>query len=1403
MAKTTKKSKAEQPPARVGRPRTRDVKDKSREARATTSASSSTTKPSQKHRLAVKRAAAAKKKSQEREQESQDVRSGRRVKDASRKSEARSEESAVAAKRRRLDATRKRKTRLEETEEEHKKRTSSNKERTSRARSEETEDQHHRRTSSNAAKTSRARSEETEDQHHRRTTSNAARTSRARSVETETDTSRRRAQNKQHMALTRAAESFEVSEFRKEADRKRHHSHVTGDCGIARKDVRVEENYLGIMSVQCSSCGALHYKGEQPQSKKFNTCCRHGLIQLPLFDNFPKELRDLFTSSTSESAEFLKNIRSYNNSLAMGSMVAHVDTPKGGGPYTYRLHGQVFHVTGALHPEPGQEHLCAQVFILDTEEAAAELANRKTKVSCSKELYKKLIDLLHMYNPFVKSYKMMREKEEEEELLATAENRDVREVKMVFRSNKNLNPNRYQLPTAEEIAVVFVGDEDENPGKRAITVYQRSTGTFQYLLDTDKETDPLCYPLLFVDGKYGWHVHQQRQDGHGGTTKMSAREFYSYYLHIRPNFSPLHYAKKLFQQFCVDVWTKIEQDRLNFIRQHQDQLRVESVQGLMDHINAEDDGPCGQRIFLPNTFTGSPRHFVSLYQDALAVVSRFGKPDLFLTMTCNPSWKEIQEALLPGQEAVDRPDVVSRVFKLKLEELKKDLFTKNIFGEVAAWIYVIEFQKRGLPHLHLLMILKNQWKPRMASEIDDIVSAELPDPDEDPELFEIVSSVQMHRPCGIHNPDSSCMVGDACSKHFPKDFRERTSVENDGFPMYRRRDDGRTVSFKTKNSGVVKLDNRSVVPYNKYISRKFRSHANLEICGNVGAVKYLYKYLYKGTTRSAIHIYTDKSGVEHRTENEVNSYLDTRYVCAPESLWHIFDFRMSDRSTPVMQLKVHLKNAQGVVYKEGEERDAAQRGQLRDTTLTAWFAANQRFYDELESTGMIPEDVVDCRGIYYVEMPEHFQFSKGKWALRKNATRSIGRMHFVSPRDQERFALRVMLLNVTDAKSYEDLQTVDGVFYEKFVDAARAAGYLTEDIFYEKSLEEAASFHSAPQLRGFFVTLLMFGEIHNAEELWYRFVDDFSEDFVYKHFPKEKAKALAYNDLIDRMNAMGEKLDKWMSLEYERIIPDDVIDFDYCSKEGDRMRSTLVAEQEEVVKAVLDAVKSGGGLIYVDGPGGSGKTYVYLTLINILQGMHLKVIPIAWIGIAASLLPHGRTVASFFHLNIKDGCKTSTIHLQSAEAKQLAALDVVLWDEAPMSPKASLETVDQLFRDVTKIDKPFGGKVIILGGDFRQCLPVVDRKGRDEQISNSIKKSHLWPLFQVHHLKTNMRAQNADEEWKRKEKKGLESWKFRKNSDAMEIWPRKSLDHYFEMDLMFRKSPKLPFSLQPTNKPFK
>ncbi|CAO4386378.1 unnamed protein product [Caenorhabditis nigoni] len=148
---------------------------------------------------------------------------------------------------------------------------------------------------------------------------------------------------------------------------------------------------------------------------------------------------------------------------------------------------------------------------------------------------------------------------------------------------------------------------------------------------------------------------------------------------------------------------------------------------------------------------------VQKYQDATAVVARYRKPDFFLTMTCNPKWDEIQECLFSGQTVSDRPDIVARIFQLKVEELKKDLFQRNVLGEVLAYIYVIVFQKRGLPHMHMLIIMKSGSKLRTAADVDRVISAVLPDKNDAPELYEFVASIMMHRLCGVHNPNVSCM----------------------------------------------------------------------------------------------------------------------------------------------------------------------------------------------------------------------------------------------------------------------------------------------------------------------------------------------------------------------------------------------------------------------------------------------------------------------------------------------------------------------------------------------------------------------------------------------------------------------------------------------------------------------
>ena len=166
----------------------------------------------------------------------------------------------------------------------------------------------------------------------------------------------------------------------------------------------------------------------------------------------------------------------------------------------------------------------------------------------------------------------------------------------------------------------------------------------------------------------------------------------------------------------------------------------------------------------------------------MAIVRKYGKPDLFITFTCNPTWREIGEQLFPGQTPSDRPDLITRVFKLKLNELIDDIFKKHILGRTIANVFVIEFQKRGLPHCHMLIILANEDKPKDENHIDHIVCSEIPDQDQFPQLYECVRRHRIHGPCGTLNPHCPCMEDGKCSKEFPKEFQNTTMANKDGYP---------------------------------------------------------------------------------------------------------------------------------------------------------------------------------------------------------------------------------------------------------------------------------------------------------------------------------------------------------------------------------------------------------------------------------------------------------------------------------------------------------------------------------------------------------------------------------------------------------------------------------------------
>ena len=251
------------------------------------------------------------------------------------------------------------------------------------------------------------------------------------------------------------------------------------------------------------------------------------------------------------------------------------------------------------------------------------------------------------------------------------------------------------------------------------------------------------------------------------------RAFYCYQLQQRQNQgNTLFKSGRLFQQYLVDAYASVEEDRLDYIRKNQKNLRSEIYQGIQDAVirGDTDANAIGKRIVLPSSHTGSPRYMIQNYQDAMAICRQYGNPDLFITFTCNPKWPEITRALsmIPGQKLEDRSDIIARVFKMKLEKILSTIKSGTIFGTIIADLYVVEFQKRGLPHCHFLFWLHPDKKIHEPSQIDKLISAEIPDPQEDPLGYNVVVEFMTHGPCEFAKTNASCMKNLICSKKFPK-----------------------------------------------------------------------------------------------------------------------------------------------------------------------------------------------------------------------------------------------------------------------------------------------------------------------------------------------------------------------------------------------------------------------------------------------------------------------------------------------------------------------------------------------------------------------------------------------------------------------------------------------------------
>ena len=390
-----------------------------------------------------------------------------------------------------------------------------------------------------------------------------------------------------------------------------------------------------------------------------------------------------------------------------------------------------------------------------------------------------------------------------------------------------------------EIAAIFNYNNTTLAGINARqSVVVRHDGENQYVSTISRLWEPLAYPILFPHGTLGWGVVGTRRDLDSNEFRVgvdtvqldadgSGRQIMFYRARVLRE-TRFRIFGKLTNEYAVDMLTRNLECRLNYICENQKHLREEDAE-----LMGEPFIPDSQNIYLPASFMGSRRWATEQIADSLTIAAHAGNPTFFVTMTCNSEWSEITSRLRPGQNFSDIPCDVIRVFKQKLSLLEQSL--KIMFpcaGRVLYMIHSIEFQKRGLPHAHILCKFTHDCIH--PDDIDSVISAEMPT---DPADALLVRRLMVHRHPSSDRPASRYCQREkdgqrVCRFGYPQPLQDRTTVDSEGRVHYRRRKPG----------------DEWVVPHCLPLIRNFACHINFEAANPSHLFQYIFKYIHKSSS---------------------------------------------------------------------------------------------------------------------------------------------------------------------------------------------------------------------------------------------------------------------------------------------------------------------------------------------------------------------------------------------------------------------------------------------------------------------------------------------------------------------------------------------------------------------------
>ena len=1133
----------------------------------------------------------------------------------------------------------------------------------------------------------------------------------------------------------------------------------------------------GAKNIPCPKCSALMFMDEcnnvndvikKGKSHEFTLCCSNGAVNVPQSPRIAQEFKDTVLNHAGNHLPML------NANVAFAGVNSYkAECP--GKQYGFKILGPYDRIICTnLMASP----TFAGIYIYDADEQIRMRNALQSKLPADDLISLPILTFVTKYlmdnNPYAVTLR----------LAAAEPHRPVTLLSSV------MYHMRSPLSQGGEVAALFPMDgisrshfavttlkgnriQDGNP--IVLNINEPSIQSKTQRIDYDHASyDALRFPILFPTGVYGWNRSFQAV---GRDRRVSMREYYCYMLQDRPyENNLLLQGNRLLQEYIVDAAAKIEDSEMKFQALHQKELRSDTYDSIK---RAQQDGYTGTlgHLFskpqvMSKSMRNSPAQKAAKYKDFVAAFRYHAGVDAFVTITANPNWPEVLSALKPGFSPEDRQDIINRVFKIKLNKAIKAIHD-GMLGDQRCVAYVIEFQKRGLPHAHIAIAFKDEWKIKSGKEVDLMVSAEIPDPKKHPKLNKIVLQNNIHVCNSNANDPTSCIENGICKKGFPFDLRNDTILVDSSYPLYRRRNNH--PSTIEKKGRLINVTDARVVPYNPALSLLLNCHCNIQACSQIFQFKYFFKYFTKNAEAQIFYpndpVKTDQKKAAFiqvknsiHDDDEINRYKIGRFIGSSDALWSIMGFELYYLSQPVLMMPIDLPDTQTVYI-----RDNVFIGKYERTMLTAFFEINA-------SHGDMPlafSPTKRVKDLLYQEMPEHFQWVNGNkmWSARVRQTHNgdvcqIARLQIPSTTQHEKWALWLLLRHSPGPKAYEDL--LNGA--PSFMAACGNRGLLINDSEYKIYMADVVAVEMPRKCRQIFADLLCSVMVPNPWDLWEQFAQELSEDFIHeqRHLGETVVQSCKKHALWcinvclinqgSSLNAFKFPLDSYCpsQLFQRSIVKQTKIICQAAAPFADEDKQALNEEQmlffEAVERSLQCKQTKDAKLLLLQAPGGTGKTHTLNLVIRNLLHKGIKVAVTSSTGISATALIGGQTVHSAFNAGIivpDEGCSFA-VSPSSALAAEWAQIDVLIIDEVMGLNRRMVEAIAMTLQSNVFVDNderlgmgPFCGITVIVTGDPRQQLPISPGSSMATLISLCIHSSYLFQYFEKHHLIKNVRIHHS------------------------------------------------------------